>query len=211
MKKENHVVWHNGRISRQDRCRLNRHLSGVLWFTGLPGSGKSTLAHELEKELFERGSRAYVLDGDNIRHGLNADLGFNREDRRENLRRVVEVSKLFADAGIIVISALISPFIEDREYARAKLHHDAFYEIYIKCAVEECMQRNSKGHYEKARQGLIKDYTGISAPYEVPPNPDLIIDTQALTLEMSTQKILSFLKRKGFLKQQISHAPVSGS
>ena len=202
MTKENNVVWHNGYITRQDRFRLNRHSSAVLWFTGLPGSGKSTLAHEVEKKLFERRVRAYVLDGDNVRHGLNADLGFNRDHRRENLRRTVEVSKLFADAGIIVISAFISPFAEDREYARLRLTEVNFFEIYIKCSLTKCMERDPKKHYEKARQGIIKEYTGISAPYEIPINPDLIVDTEALTLARSIEQIVAFIDRQGLILNQ---------
>jgi len=197
MTKKNNVVWYNGHITREDRFRLNGHLSGVLWFTGLPSSGKSTLAHKVEKKLFEQGIRSYVLDGDNVRHGLNADLGFSRDHRSENLRRTVELSKLFADAGIIVISAFISPCAEDREYARQRLAEFNFYEIYIKCSLSKCMERDPKGHYEMARQGILKDYTGISAPYEIPPNPELIIDTEMQILEESIQQILDFLKRQG--------------
>lgn len=200
MPSDNNLIWHNGLITRTNRARLNRHASAVLWFTGLPGAGKSTLAHAVEKELFKRGVHVYVLDGDNIRHGLNADLGFQRQHRRENLRRVVEVAKLFADAGIIVISAFIAPYAADRECARQRLAEDNFFEIFIKCSLEECMHRDPKGHYARARKGLIQDYTGISAPYEAPENPDLIIDTQLITLERSTQQILDFLERHGLFK-----------
>lgn len=199
MTKKNNVVWHNGYITREDRFRLNGHLSGVLWFTGLPSSGKSTLAHKVEKKLFEKGIRSYVLDGDNVRHGLNADLGFSRDHRSENLRRMVELSKLFADAGIIVISAFISPFSIDREYARQRLTEVNFYEIYIKCSLSKCMERDPKGHYDMARKGILKDYTGISAPYEIPSTPELIIDTEILTLEKSIDKIIEFLTQQGLI------------
>jgi len=196
---KNYISWHNGYVSRYDRNSLNNHKSGLVWFTGLPSSGKSTIAHLLEKELFSRGIRTYVLDGDNVRHGLNSNLGFNREDRRENLRRIVELSKLMMDAGLIVLAAFISPYREDREYVKSRFNGDNFLEIYVKCSIEECERRDPKGNYKKARAGIIKDYTGISAPYEEPKNPDLLIDTEELDLESSVHKVIELLDKKNFI------------
>jgi adenylylsulfate kinase len=196
---ENHITWHNGYVNRQDRNSLNNHKSGLVWFTGLPSSGKSTIAHRVEKELFNRGIRIYVLDGDNVRHGLTSNLGFSREDRKENLRRIVELSKLMVDAGLIVLAAFISPYREDREYVKSRFKGDNFLEIYVKCPIEECERRDPKGNYKKARAGIIKGYTGVSAPYEEPKNPDLLIDTEELDLERSVNKILELLDKKNFI------------
>jgi adenylylsulfate kinase len=196
---QNHVIWHKGYVNRSDRNRLNNHRSGLVWFTGLSASGKSTIAHHVEKELFNRGIRVYVLDGDNVRHGLNSNLGFSPEDRKENLRRIVELSKLFVDAGILVVAAFISPFRADREYIRSRFDGDNFLEIYVKCPVEECERRDPKGQYRKARAGIIKEYTGISSPYEEPLNPDLVIETERLSLEDAVQKVLKFLDKKRFI------------
>jgi len=195
----NYISWHDGYVSRQDRNSLNNHRSGLVWFTGLPSSGKSTIAHRLEKELFSRSIRTYVLDGDNVRHGLNSNLGFSREDRKENLRRIVELSKLMVDAGLIVLAAFISPYREDREYVRGRFDRDNFLEIYVKCSVEECEKRDPKGNYERARSGIIKNYTGISAPYEEPRAPDLLIDTEKLDLDISVCKVLELLDTKNFM------------
>jgi adenylylsulfate kinase len=195
----NNIVRHKGYITRSDRNRLNNHKSGLVWFTGLSASGKSTIAHSVEKELFDKGIRTYVLDGDNVRHGLNSNLGFSREDRKENLRRIAELSKLFVDAGIIVIAAFISPYREDREYIRKCFEGDNFLEIYVKCSIEECEHRDPKGQYKKARAGIIKEYTGISAPYEEPENPDLVIDTENMTIEDSVKTIIRFLSEKHLL------------
>jgi len=170
-----------------------------VWFTGLSASGKSTIAHSVEKELFHKSIRTYVLDGDNVRHGLNSNLGFSREDRKENLRRIAELSKLFVDAGILVIAAFISPYREDREYIRKCFEGDNFLEIYVKCSVEECERRDPKGQYKKARAGIIKEYTGISAPYEEPDTPDLIIDTEKMSIEDSVKSIIRFLSEKHFM------------
>jgi adenylylsulfate kinase len=197
--KENHIRWHNGFVNRQDRNRLNNHRSGLVWFTGLPSSGKSTIAHLIEKELFNSGISTYVLDGDNVRHGLNSNLGFSRDDRQENLRRIVELSKLMMDAGLIVLAAFISPYREDRKYVKEKFHNDNFLEIYVKCSVEECEKRDPKGNYTKARAGIIKEYTGVSAPYEEPENPDLIIDTEKLDPENSVKEVLNLLKERNFI------------
>jgi len=196
---ENYVVWHNSHVSRDDRNSLNNHKSGLVWFTGLPSSGKSTIAHGLEKELFSRGMRTYVLDGDNVRHGLNSNLGFSREDRRENLRRIVELSKLMVDAGLIVLAAFISPYREDREYVRSRFDGDNFLEIYVRCSVEECERRDPKDNYKRARAGLIKDYTGVSAAYEEPESPDLVIDTEEVNLATSVQRVLDLLEKKNFI------------
>lgn len=194
-----HVVWHESLVSRTDRNRMNKHKSGVVWFTGLSSSGKSTIAHHLEKELFDRGVRSYVLDGDNVRHGINSNLGFSRDDRRENLRRIAEVSKLIADAGVVVLAAFISPYREDRAYVRSTVGADAFFEVYIKCDVDVCEMRDPKGLYKKARAGIIKGYTGVDAPYEEPVNPDLVLDTQALDVDQCVRKILEMLDGKKFI------------
>ncbi len=196
---ENHVIWHEGYVKRTDRNLLNNHKSGLVWFTGLSASGKSMIVHNLEKELFIQGIRTYVLDGDNVRHGLNANLGFSREDRKENLRRIAEVSKLFADAGLLVLAAFISPYREDREYIRERFEGDNFFEIYVKCSVEECERRDPKGQYKKARAGIIKNYTGISAPYEEPEKPDIVIDTENFDLESSVAKVIELLEKSSIL------------
>ncbi len=195
---ENHIIWHDPLVSRQDRSRLNGHNSGLIWFTGFPASGKSTIAHRLEKELFDRGIRSYVLDGDNVRHGINANLGFSREDRKENLRRIAELAKLMLDAGVLVLAAFVSPYREDRDFVRNKLGDD-FVEIYVKCSLEVCEKRDHKGNYRKAKQGLIRDYTGVTAPYEEPESPDLVLDTEELDAESAVKIILEFLERKEFL------------
>ena len=196
---ENHIRWHNGFVNREDRNRLNNHKSGLVWFTGLPSSGKSTIAHLVEKYLFEKGIRTYVLDGDNVRHGLNSNLGFSRDDRYENLRRIVELSKLMVDAGLIVLASFVSPHKEDRRYIKERFKNDNFLEIYVKCSIEECEKRDPKGNYKKARAGIIQNYTGVSAPYEEPENPDLVIDTERLDLENSVQKVLNLLHEKNFI------------
>ena len=196
---ENNLIWHSGYVTRKHRNKLNKHKSGLVWFTGLSASGKSTIAHCVERELFSRGIRTYVFDGDNVRHGLNADLGFSREDRKENLRRIVELSKLMVDAGILVFAAFISPYREDREYIRKRFKDDNFIEIYVKCSVEECERRDPKGQYKKARAGTIKNYTGISAPYEEPENPDLTVNTEKMKLEDSVSKVLELLNEKKFI------------
>jgi adenylylsulfate kinase len=189
----NHLVRYNGHITRSDRNIFNQHVSGVLWFTGLSAAGKSTIAHEVEKKLFSRGIRSYVLDGDNVRHGINSDLGFSRQDRKENIRRIVEISKLLVDAGLIVLASFISPSKKDRDYVRNCFSTDNFHEIYIKCSIEECERRDPKGMYEKARRGIIKNYTGISSPYEEPESPELIIDTEKINIADSIKIILEFM------------------
>jgi adenylylsulfate kinase len=202
--KNNHVVWDDRYVKSSERNLLNNHKSGLVWFTGLSASGKSTIAHLVERELFNRGIRTYVFDGDNVRHGINRNLGFSREDRRENLRRIAELSKLFVDAGMIVLAAFISPYKEDREYMKQRFDGDNFLEIYVKCSVEECERRDPKGQYKKARAGIIKEYTGISAPYEEPENPDLILDTENIDIKISVKKVLELFDKKKFLSLDIS-------
>ena len=183
------MVWHSSRVSRQEREALNGHKGAVLWFTGLSGAGKSTLAHAVEERLHNMGVHTYVLDGDNVRHGLCGDLGFSDIARRENIRRIAEVAKLFADAGIVVITAFISPFREDRAVARNLLGDD-FHEIYCKCSLEVCESRDVKGLYKRARAGEIRDFTGISSPYEEPLEPELTVDTGELDLDESVDCVL---------------------
>ncbi len=196
--KATNITWHQGNIKREDREKANGHQGAVIWFTGLSASGKSTLAHALENTLFEKGYKTYVLDGDNIRHGLNKDLGFSPQDREENIRRIGELAKLFADAGIITITAFISPYRSDREKAR-KLNPKNFIEVYVKCDIDVCEQRDPKGLYKKAKAGEISEFTGISAPYEEPENPELVIDTGKLTIEESVNQLLTYLKKQGII------------
>ena len=192
--KSSNIIYHQATVTQQRRNKLNNHKSVVLWFTGLSGSGKSTLAHALEEKLFNMGCRTFVLDGDNVRHGLNSNLGFSETDRSENIRRISEVSKLMLEAGLIVMTAFISPFKEDRNEARALIAKDNFIEIYCKASMETCEKRDVKGLYKKARAGEIKNYTGIDSPYEAPVNPELIIDTDQETLDYSVSKIMNYLE-----------------
>lgn len=191
--KSPNVVWHDAHVTRPDREKANGHRSAVLWFTGLSGSGKSTLAHAVEEYLFENGVKTYVLDGDNVRHGLCGDLGFSDVARRENIRRIGEAAKLFVDAGVVVLTAFISPFREDRKQARS-LMPDDFIEIYCNSSVEVCESRDVKGLYARARAGEIKDFTGVSSPYEIPESPELIVDTTELSLDDSVQRVVEYLK-----------------
>jgi adenylyl-sulfate kinase len=181
-------------VALEERWRANGHRSGILWFTGLPGSGKTTLSLELERALFGRGFQACVLDGDNIRHGLSEDLGFSAADRSENIRRVGEVAKLFAGAGMVVITAFISPYRADRERVRA-IGGGLFHEVFIDAPVEVCERRDPKGHYAKARRGEIPFFTGVSAPYEPPPNPDLRIDTARWSVQESVERLIQYAER----------------
>ena len=192
--KSSNIIYHQATVTQQRRNKLNNHKSVVLWFTGLSGSGKSTLAHALEEKLFNMGCRTFVLDGDNVRHGLNSNLGFSETDRSENIRRISEVSKLMLEAGLIVMTAFISPFKQDRNEARTLIANDNFIEIYCKASIETCEKRDVKGLYKKARAGEIKNYTGIDSPYEEPVNPELIIYTDKETLDYSVSKILSYLE-----------------
>jgi adenylylsulfate kinase len=196
---DNNIRWHTSLVSRQQREYLNRHKSAILWFTGLSGAGKSTLAHAAEEKLFQKSCRTFVLDGDNVRHGLCDDLGFAPEDRVENIRRIGEMAKLFLEAGVITLTAFISPYRADRERARKLVAPKDFIEIYCRCSIEVCEQRDMKGLYAKARQGAILNFTGISSPYEAPNNPELIIDTDNQLLDDSVTQILDFLHQRGII------------
>lgn len=195
-RKENEVVWHHATVTRERREALNRHKGVVVWFTGLSGAGKSTIAHETEERLHRLGCRTYVFDGDNVRHGLCSDLGFSAQDRRENIRRIGEMVKLFLDAGMIALTAFISPFRSDREWVRSLVGKDHFIEIYCRCPLEVCKQRDVKGMYERASRGEIKEFTGISAPYEEPVQPELVLETHLLSLEDCVAQVVSLLQRR---------------
>ncbi len=188
------VVWHHATVTRSRREEQNGHRGGILWFTGLSGSGKSTLAHEVEEHLYQMGCRTFVLDGDNVRHGLCGDLGFSEKDRVENIRRIGELAKLFMEAGVIVLTAFISPFRADRNKVRAMVAPGEFFEIYCQCPIELCEQRDVKGLYKKARSGEIQQFTGISSPYEAPDAPELVVDTTQ-SLEQNVQQIIAALPK----------------
>ena len=198
--KATNIKWHNGKITKEDRTKLLNQKGVTMWLTGLSGSGKSTIAVELEHALIENKHQAYILDGDNIRHGLNNNLSFSPEDRTENIRRIGEVAKLFTEANIITIAAFVSPYREDRDNVRKLLGHGEFVEIYVKCSLEVCETRDTKGLYKKARAGEVKDFTGISAPYEEPVKPELIVDSSTLSVEESAREILNYLEEKGYVK-----------
>lgn len=197
-RKATNIVWHESTVSKAERESINGHRGCTLWLTGLSGSGKSTLANLVEKQLWERGARAYVLDGDNVRHGLNKDLGFSPEDRNENIRRIGEVAKLFTDAGVINITAFISPYRQDRDRVRDIMEPGDFVEVYVQCDLEECEKRDPKGLYKKARAGEIPEFTGISAPYEAPEKPELVVNTTARTPEQSAAEVLAYLESEGY-------------
>jgi adenylylsulfate kinase len=194
--KKRNITWHNPLVTREDRERRNQYKGVVLWLTGLPSSGKSTLGHAVERLLFEMGCSSYVLDGDNIRHRLNGDLGFTPKARKENIRRIGEVANLFTDAGVIVITAFISPYREDREQARALNEAGRFFEIFCKCSVMECERRDPKGLYRQARKGEIKLFTGVSAPYEEPEAPEITVETDKYCLEECAEQIVRFLEER---------------
>lgn len=194
------ITPHKSLVTPADRRTAFGHGSCVLWLTGLSGSGKSTIAVEVERILLSRGVHTYILDGDNVRHGLSADLGFSDEDRRENIRRIGEVTKLFVDAGMVVFTAFISPFREDRDRVRSLLGSGEFFEIYTKCSLELCEERDPKGLYTKARAGEITDFTGIDSPYEEPLNPELVLDTGELSVEECAGKIVNLLEKAGVIK-----------
>ncbi|MEY3218809.1 MAG: hypothetical protein RIT27_166 [Pseudomonadota bacterium] len=200
MENTHHLIWHHATVTRARREEQHRHRSAVLWFTGLSGSGKSTLAHTVEESLFQQQCHTFVLDGDNVRHGLCKDLGFSDADRIENIRRVGEISKLFVEAGTIVLTAFISPFRSDRQKVRDLIGKENFIEIYCHCSLEICEQRDVKGLYQKARKGEIKHFTGISSPYEIPEQPDLSVNTATISVEESRDQVLAFLKQKNLLK-----------
>lgn len=195
--KSKNVVWHKSAVTRQDRNKLHGHRSLILWFTGLSGAGKSTLANALEARLHEESCATIVLDGDNVRHGLCGDLNFSAEDRIENIRRIGEMAKLFTDAGVIAITAFISPFRSDRRHVRELVADDEFIEIYCRCSLETCEDRDVKGMYKKARAGEISDFTGISSPYEEPEQADIVVDTDISSIEVCVDQIVSELEAFG--------------
>lgn len=207
MNSNNNLTWHKATIQRDHRQSQNAHRSYVLWFTGLSGSGKSTLAHAVESQLYQLGCHTYVLDGDNVRHGLCRDLGFSEHDRTENIRRIGEVSKLLIDAGVIALTAFISPFQADRGRVRQMLARGEFIEIYCHCSLEVCESRDVKGLYQRARAGLIENFTGISSPYEPPDNPELIIDTARKSEDECVQSVMNYLGEHHLLTWQGMKTP----
>ncbi|WP_152657828.1 adenylyl-sulfate kinase [Oceanobacillus sp. CFH 90083] len=200
MTESENVKWHHAKVTKEQRRHLNKHKSAVVWFTGLSGSGKSTISVELEKELHHLGVRTYCLDGDNIRHGLNKDLGFRPDDRKENIRRIGEVSKLMVEAGLVVLAAFISPYRADRNEIRKRMDDGEFIEVFVNAKIETCESRDPKGLYKKARAGEVKEFTGIDAPYEAPLNPECIVNTDKQSVEESVQTIMSYLKAEGYLE-----------
>jgi len=192
--KKNNVTWFNGYVTREHREKVHGHKGAVIWFTGLSASGKSTIAHLVEKELHKKGCSTYVLDGDNVRHGLCSDLTFCPEDREENIRRIGEMVKLFVDAGIIVLTAFISPYRQDRQNVRSLLSHGQFLEIHVDCPPEVCATRDEKGIYEKAKAGIIKEFTGISAPYEPPENPELVIQSYEEDAQAAAARVIELIE-----------------
>jgi adenylylsulfate kinase len=198
----NNIIWHSATVTRARRESQNNHKGIILWFTGLSGSGKSTLAHAIEERLHQLNCRTFVLDGDNIRHGLCSDLGFDDNARKENIRRISEVAKLMMEAGIITLTAFISPFRSERENARKLFPHGEFIEIYCDCSLEVCEQRDPKGLYQKARDGVIPHFTGISSPYEAPERMEAIIKTDELAIEESVEQIMKLLYERGIIKNE---------
>lgn len=193
------IIWHSATVTRDRRERLNKHRAKLLWFTGLSGSGKSSLAHALEEELYQRGCRTYVFDGDNVRHGLCSDLGFSTEDRSENIRRISEMAKLFVEAGVISLTAFISPIRADRAHARGLFPRGDFLEIFVNCSLAKCEERDEKDLYKRARAGEIAEFTGIASPYEPPLNPEIVIDTELDTLEDSVAQMIQALEERGII------------
>ena len=193
------IVWHEASITKNQRREKNGHSSFILWFTGLSASGKSSVANAFAHRLFEEGKQAFVLDGDNIRHGLNSDLGFDEVSRKENIRRIGEVAKLFVEGGQIVLTAFISPYREDRQVVRNLVQAGEFIEVFVKCSVEACEKRDPKGLYKKARNNEIPNFTGISAPYEEPINPEIILDTENQTIEECVEQLQKILTEKGYI------------
>jgi adenylylsulfate kinase len=198
--KSANTVWHHATVTRARREAQNGHRSAILWFTGLSGAGKSTLAHTVEELLYQRGHRTFVFDGDNVRHGLCSDLSFSTHDRAENIRRIGEMTKLFLEAGVISLTAFISPFREDRDRVRSLVPHGDFLEVYCRCSLDVCEQRDVKGLYRKARAGEIPDFTGITSPYEEPLNAELIVDTGQLGLEDAAAAVLEMLRERAILR-----------
>lgn len=200
MNNSSNTIWHHATVTRERREKLNGHKSVIIWFTGLSGAGKSTLAHAVEERLHQMGCRTFVFDGDNVRHGLCGDLGFSEADRKENIRRIGEMARLFIEAGVIALTAFISPFRTDRRKVRNLVAPDDFVEIYCRCPVEICEQRDVKGLYRKARAGEISHFTGVSSPYEEPENPDLVLDTGDMPLEKCVDQIIGYLQDKSIIK-----------
>jgi adenylylsulfate kinase len=198
--KSKNITWTHSAIDHETRVRRNQHKGAVLWFTGLSSSGKSTLSREVERRLFERGCHCYILDGDNVRHGLNRDLGFSPADREENIRRIGEVANLMRDAGMITLTAFISPYRQDRRGCRDLVPDGGFIEIYCKCSLEECERRDPKGLYKKARAGQIPEFTGISAPYEAPEAAEIVVETDRLSIEESVDQIIAYLEEQRILQ-----------
>lgn len=188
------ITWHASEVTKEERQQRKNHKSAVIWFTGLSGSGKSTISVALEKALYDQQVHTYRLDGDNVRHGLNKNLGFSPEDRTENIRRIGEVSKLMVDAGLVTVTAFISPYQADRDVVRELLAEDEFIEVYASCSLDECEARDPKGLYQKARSGEIQGFTGINAPYEEPQNPEIVIDTEQYSVEDAVTQIIEYLK-----------------
>ncbi|NHC39761.1 adenylyl-sulfate kinase [Bacillus sp. MM2020_1] len=199
MTKPTNITWHETSISKENRREKNGHGSCALWFTGLSGSGKSTIANAVSNELFRQGISEYVLDGDNIRHGLNKDLGFSDYDRTENIRRIGEVAKLFVDSGKVVTTAFISPFRSDRDQVRALFEQGEFIEVFVQCPIEECERRDPKQLYAKARRGEIKDFTGIDSPYEAPEQPEITLHSDQVTIEEAVEQVLTYLREKNII------------
>ena len=199
--KNTNITWHQPLVSREDRETRNGHRGAVVWITGLPSSGKSSLAHEVERRLFELGCNSYVLDGDNIRHRLNKDLGFSPEDRKENIRRISEVANLLTEAGVIVLTAFISPYQEDRDQARALNEPGRFFEVFCKCSIDECQRRDPKGLYLRAQKGEIPEFTGVSAPYEEPCNPEIVVEADKCSLEECAEQILHYLEQRDVIRR----------
>jgi adenylylsulfate kinase len=195
------VVWHHATVTRERRQQQNGHKSVILWFTGLSGAGKSSLAHAVEEQLYQLGSRTFVLDGDNVRHGLSGDLGFSDDDRKENIRRIGEVAKLFLEAGVIAMTAFISPFRAEREMVRKLVPHGEFIEIYCRADISVCEQRDVKGLYKRARAGEIKDFTGISSPYEEPVSPEITVDTGTQPIEECVAEVIGLMRKRGILSK----------
>jgi adenylylsulfate kinase len=199
-RKATNITWHEGHVSREDRERLLGQRGVTVWLTGLSGSGKSTIAVAAEHVLLERGHACYVLDGDNVRHGLNSNLGFSPEERTENIRRVGEVAKLFTDAGLVVFTSFISPYRSDRDRVRAAMRPGDFVEVLADADVDTCEKRDVKGLYKKARAGEIPEFTGVSAPYEPPERPELVLDTKVQSVDESVARLIGYLEEKGFLE-----------
>ena len=197
--KSSNTVWHHATVTRERREHQNGHKSAILWFTGLSGAGKSTLAHSVEEKLHQMGCRTYVLDGDNVRHGLCGDLTFSDDDRKENIRRIGQVAKLFIESGVIVLTAFISPFRSDRQLVRNMVLHGDFIEVFCNTSINVCEERDVKGLYQKARKGEIKEFTGISSPYETPQKPELVVKTGENSLENCTDQVIELMRERGIL------------